>query len=278
MRPLEKLKKNGVSYTRAQVCPGDNDKTVDNFRKSIGPETKAIICTHASNVFGIRLPVERLCALAHSYGLIFVLDAAQSAGILNINMSDGYDIVCAAPHKGLYSPMGTGLMILSSEISPDTLVEGGTGSNSLSPVQPEDLPDKFESGTLNYPGISGIFEGIGFVKKKGIDRIRRHELSLIRRLYRSIEGNPKIILYTSEPDDESFVPVISFNIRDRHSEETAGILQKNGFAVRAGLHCAPAAHEAMGTLDTGTVRISPSVFTTQGDIDRLIYKLREVSR
>ena len=274
MRPLEKLKSSGVSYTKAAVVPGDDDKTVDNFRRSIRSDTKALICTHASNVFGIRLPVERLCALAHAYGLLFVLDAAQSAGIAGVNMDHGYDIVCIAPHKGLYSPMGTGLMILSEGISPDTLIEGGTGSNSLSPSQPEELPDKFESGTLNFPGISGMYEGIRFVMSRGEERIRKHEMQLIQRLYRELKKDPGIILYTDEPDESSFVPVLSFNIRDAHSEQTARLLDRNGIAVRAGLHCAPCAHEAMGTLETGTVRISPSSFTTERDIERGIYVLR----
>ncbi len=273
MRPLEKLRSRGVTYSAADVCIGDNDRTIDNFRKCIKSDTKAIICTHASNVFGIRLPAERLCALAHAYGLVFILDAAQSAGIIPVNMEDGYDIVCAAPHKGLYAPMGTGLMILSDSISPDTLIEGGTGSNSLSQVQPEELPDKFESGTLNYPGISGIYEGISFVKRKGISKICKHEISLLAKLFNALQKMPGIILYTPEPSDENFVPVLSFNIKNRHSEETARHLQKYGIAVRAGLHCAPCAHRSIGTLDTGTVRISPSAFTSERDIEKTIFAL-----
>ena len=277
MRPLERLRDRGVTYSTADVCIGDNDRTVDNFRKCISSDTKAIICTHASNVFDIRLPAERLCALAHAYGLIFILDAAQSAGVIPLSMDDGYDIVCAAPHKGLYSPMGTGLMILSESVSPDTLIEGGTGSNSLSPVQPEELPDKFESGTLNYPGIAGMYEGISFVKRKGISRIHEYEISLITKLYNAIEKLPGVILYTPRPDTDSFVPVLSFNIRDRHSEETAAQLQKYGIAVRAGLHCAPCAHRSLGTLETGTVRISPSAFTTERDIEKTAYALSKLS-
>ena len=183
MRPLEKLKNSGVTFSRAKVFPSDNDKTIDSFRSCINKDTKLMICTHASNVFGIKLPVERLCALSHTYGIPFVLDAAQSAGICNIDLKDGYDIVCIAPHKGLYSPMGTGLMILNKDISPETLIEGGTGSNSLLSYQPEDLPDKFESGTVNYPGIAGMGEGMRFVKAKGIKKISDHEFRLITKLW-----------------------------------------------------------------------------------------------
>lgn len=271
IRPIEKLKDKGVTYTKAKVSMTDDDETVDNFRKCINQNTKVIICTHASNVFGIRLPVERLSALAHSYSIPFVLDAAQSSGVIPIRINaDKYDIVCAAPHKGLYAPMGTGLMILGSNINPDTLIEGGTGSNSLSPQQPEDLPDKFESGTINYPGIAGMNEGIRFVENKGINKISDHEFYLIKKLYHSLERNKKAILYTPCPEPEHFVPILSFNINGLHSEETAEHLKKNGIAVRAGLHCAPSAHEAFGTTETGTVRVSPSAFTTEMDIYRLV--------
>ena len=286
IRPLEKLKSKGVTFTKAKVSMTDDDETVDNFRKCINQNTKAIICTHASNVFGIRLPVERLSALAHSYALPFILDAAQSAGVIPIRMnngntdmipeSDNYDIICAAPHKGLYAPMGTGLMMLGNNTNPDTLIEGGTGSNSLSPQQPDELPDKFESGTLNYPGIAGMNEGIRFVEAKGIGRISRHEFELIKKLYHSLERNKNVLLYTPCPEPEHFVPVLSFNISGLHSEETAEHLKKNGIAVRAGLHCAPSAHEAFGTTETGTVRISPSAFTTDADIFRLIKAVNSV--
>lgn len=276
MRPLEKLKSQGVTFTKAKVFINNNDKTVDSFRNCINENTKLIVCTHASNVFGLKLPARRLCALAHTYGIPFVLDAAQSAGVTNVNLTDdGYDIVCAAPHKGLYSPMGTGLLLLNKNISPDTLTEGGTGSNSLLPHQPEELPDKFESGTVNYSGIAGMGEGIRFVRNKGIDRISAHEFKLISRLWERLSKINNIILYTPCPEPEHFVPILSFNIKDKHSEETAAFLHKNGFAVRAGLHCAPSAHQAFGTTETGTVRISPSVFTTERDIDRLVFTIKQ---
>lgn len=270
MRPLEKLGSIGVSYTKARVFAGDNDKTLDSFRHAINRNTKMIICTHASNVWGIRLPVERLCALAHSYGLMFVLDAAQSAGVLPVNMQDGYDVVCCAGHKGLYGPMGTGLMLLRDGVLPDTLTEGGTGSNSFSLAQPEELPDRYESGTPDYPGIAGLGAGIDFVRKMGTDRIFSHELSLVSALYERLSAQKGIILCTPPPAAASCAPVLSFNIEGLHSEETAAILAKNGIAVRAGLHCSPCAHEAMGTADTGAVRISPSVFTSRSDIMKLV--------
>lgn len=273
MRPLERLKNKGISYTKADVFIGDDDKTTDSFRHSINAKTRLIICTQASNVWGIRLPIERLCALAHAYGLLFIVDAAQSAGVIPIDMHEGYDVLCAAGHKGLYGPMGTGLMILSGNNTMQTIIEGGTGSNSYSLEQPGDLPDRFESGTPNFPGIMGFKSGIEFVGSRKIEKIAEHEFRLIRYLYGKLEKMPKIKLYTPMPDDRYFVPVLSFNADGYDSEEVAAILNKNNIAVRAGLHCAPCAHEAMGTLDCGAVRISPSAFTKPNEIDRLIYVL-----
>lgn len=275
MRPLEAMRNEGVSRAAAPAVIGDNDRTVDNFRRCIRADTKAIICTHASNVWGVRLPIERLCALAHAYGLVMIVDAAQGAGVLPLDMSEGYDIVCCAGHKGLYGPMGTGLMLLgNADIPPLTF--GGTGSNSVSLVQPEELPDRFESGTPNLSGIAGLEAGLKFISAKGRQRILTHEMSLIQRAYRGLSGMDRVRLYTPEPSEESFAPVLSFNVDGKDSEEVAGALARAGIAVRAGLHCAPAAHSAMGTLDTGAVRISVSAFNTPRDIDRLLSEVKKL--
>lgn len=277
MRPLEKLSGIGVKYTKARIFAGDDDSTIDSFRRAINKDTRMIVCTHASNVWGIRLPVERLCALAHTYGLLFVLDAAQSAGVLPLSMADGYDVVCCAGHKGLYGPMGTGLMLLSEGVDPDTLTEGGTGSNSFSLVQPEDLPDRYESGTPDLSGIAGLGAGIGFVMGKGREKISSHEFSLITRLYDRLNGKRGVVLYTDRPSEEYSVPVLSFNIEGMHSEEAAAALGRKGIAVRAGLHCAPCAHEFMKTEEIGAVRISPSVFTARSEIDRTAQAVIELA-
>ncbi|MBR2177315.1 MAG: aminotransferase class V-fold PLP-dependent enzyme [Clostridia bacterium] len=276
MRPLETLRAKGIDITKAEAFAADDEKTVDSFRHSINAKTKMIICTHASNVWGIRFPIERLCALAHAYGLIFITDAAQSAGIVPISMNDGYDIVCTAGHKGLYGPMGTGIMLLSENIMPATIIEGGTGSNSVSLLQPEDLPDRYESGTPNLPGIAGLKAGIDFIRSKGTESVAQHEFRLIGELYRAFEKLPNIRLYTPFPDPEHFVPVLSFNVEGYDSEDIAAFLNNHGIAVRAGLHCAPSAHEAFGTLSTGAVRISPSVFTRHSDIERLVFTIKKL--
>ena len=279
MRPLECLKKTGVTYSEVQVYPFDNDRTVDSFRKSINSRTKMIVCTQASNVWGIRLPVERLAALAHEYGLLIAVDAAQSAGVIPIDLKDSkVDYLCLAGHKGLYGPMGTGMLIINSGTVPESLIEGGTGSNSLSFEQPDELPDRLESGTPNVSGIAGLRAGMEFVMQNTPEKIAAHEFMLIKRLYRGLSSMKGIELYLPEPAPDFFVPILSFNFEGADSETAASVLNRHGIAVRAGLHCSPLAHKMAGTLERGAVRISPSIFTSPSDIDRTLSAVSAVRK
>lgn len=274
MRPLHKLQEKGISYSVAAVVAGDNDSTVNNFRRAINAHTRMIVCTHASNVWGIRLPVERLAVLAHEYGLLIAVDAAQSAGVLPIDLADSrIDYLCVAGHKGLYGPMGTGMLIVNSTVIPDTLTEGGTGSHSLMTEQPEELPDKLESGTPNVSGIAGLRAGIEFVARQTAEAIAQHEFMLIQRLYRGLAADKRIQLYVPEPKPPDYVPLLSFNIKDTDSETAAQALNRSGFAVRAGLHCSPMAHRKMATEEIGAIRVSPSYFTQPMEIDRFLARL-----
>ena len=271
LRPLEKLKERDISYTVARVADGDDEQTLMNFRSAIQSNTKLLVCTHASNVFGVRLPVERLCALFREYGILTCVDSAQTAGIVPIDLKgSAINYLCFAGHKGLYGPMGTGGFVINCGRIPDSLTEGGTGSNSEQSAQPPILPDKFESGTPNLAGIAGLKSGIDFVNSNGIDKTGEREMQLIRNAYKALEKFPHVKLYTELPDSEKNVPVLSFNIDGRDSEEVSEILNKRyNIAVRAGLHCAMLAHKSKNTLNTGTVRIVPSVFSTENDIMRL---------
>ena len=276
-RPLYALSKAGVEVTEAQVFPGDNDATVDSFRKALRSNTRLIACTHASNVWGIRLPVERIAALGHEYRIPIAVDCAQSAGVLPIDMGDsGIDYLCIAGHKGLYGPMGTGMLITAQGSGLATLVEGGTGTNSAEPGQPLSMPDRMESGTQNMPGIAGLRAGIEFVRSRGAETIFRHESALMQRLYRRLSSMKQIRLYTAEPDPRYYVPVLSFNVGDLPSEEVGRKLNGYGIAVRTGLHCAPAAHRFCGTLERGAVRVCPSAFTRREEIDRLAQVLSAI--
>lgn len=278
-RPLSALKQIGVTFTEAKVYPEDNDATLNSFRQAITENTKLIACMHASNVCGAKLPVERIAALAHVYDIPILVDAAQSAGIVPIDVSQsGIDYLCISGHKGLYGPMGTGLLITSKGDSLSTIIEGGTGTNSISYLQPQNMPDKFESGTPNVSGIIGLRAGVEYIQKKGMDNIARQEHRLIEYLYDELCNIKGIELYMPKPIKKYFVPLISFNFKEKDSETVAAFLNKFGIGVRAGLHCAPSAHKFLGTIDRGTVRVCPSIFTTENEIKSIVKVLRQFSR
>ena len=277
VRPLHSLKELGVFADEAAVT-GDSAATLENFKEAIKPETKAIVCTHASNVTGEIMPIAELGELCRQRGLIFIVDAAQTAGVLPIHMEKaGIHILCAAPHKGLLSPMGLGLLISRVPL-PQTIIQGGTGSLSLSPEQPQELPERIESGTLNLPAIAGLSAALDILASKGTDASYRRELNLARFAYKSLASIPRVTLYTPPPEYGKNVPVISFNISGLGSAETAEKLSRMGIATRGGLHCAPKAHKTLGTEDIGTVRISFSYFNTMAEVAALTSAVRQISK
>ncbi len=278
VRPLEHMKRYGVTYSVADFVEGDDDATLNNFRKAIQANTKLVVCTGASNVFGMRLPVERLAAMCRIYHILFCVDAAQTAGVVPVNMQDsGIDFLCTAGHKGLYGPMGTGILAVNSDIHPDSLMQGGTGSMSMSLQQPETLPDKYESGTPNLPGIAGLNEGIKFVLARGEQQLLNDEIRKAQRLFDGLSHLPGVILYTERPAINTHTPVISFNIQNHDSEEVAALLgDRFNIAVRAGLHCAPLAHRFYHTEDSGTVRAVMSAFTKPVQIEYFISSVNKI--
>lgn len=280
LRPLEALKGRGVSYSVARAAEGDDEQTINNFRRALQSDTKLVVCTHASNVFGLRLPVERIAALCRIYHIPFCLDAAQSAGVLPISLRDScIDYLCTAGHKGLYGPMGTGLLLVNSERLPYSLIQGGTGSLSAQREQPSMLPDCFESGTPNLPGIAGLDAGLRFVMQQGVPGIEQRELRLAQRLYDNLGKCDGVQLYTKRPEARTHAPVISFNVGELDSEEVASVLNdRYGIAVRAGLHCAPLAHEHYGTQYRGTVRAVVSVFNNAAQVERLSEAIKKISK
>ena len=276
MRPLEKLKKQGVHIDIAETYPDDKEATVRSFSRLINTNTKLVICTAASNVIGLKMPIKEIGMMCKQFGISFCVDAAQLAGVCDINMKEcNIDYLCIAAHKGLYAPMGTGVLI-TKDNRLDTIIEGGTGTASIMLDQPNDLPEMLESGTINVPGIIGLGAGIDFVKSKGFDKIYNHEMGLVKRLYKQLKSTPGVKLYTPEPDD-NYAPVLSFNINGLNSVDSASKLNSLGFATRAGLHCAPFAHKRIGTIESGTVRICPSVFTSGQDIDKFAAAVRQIS-
>lgn len=275
-RPLESLKDKGVTYSTFDYSYDDNE-TVDNVRNLIKPETKLVICTHASNVFGFRFPIERICALCHAYGILFCVDSAQSAGVFDIDVgTNQYDFICMSGHKSLYGPMGTGVLILNNRnLKP--LLYGGTGTESVKKSQPEGLPEKFESGTQNMNGISGLKAGVDFVKNRGIKNIYNHEYKLAKRLFNGLANNRKVITYNKSFDYGKVAPVVSFNIDGVYSEDLVAKLNKYGIMTRGGLHCSPLAHTTMNTIENGTVRVVPGAFNTINDINYLLNVIRKLT-
>ncbi len=271
VRPLWAIP--GVHRWDVATWTPDDEEMIERFRRLIRPDTKLLLCTHASNVFGVTLPIRKLGELAHQHGLLFCVDAAQTAGVLPIDMeADRIDYLCVAPHKGLYAPMGTGLLLCREPDRLPALVQGGTGSYSLQPDQPKELPDRLESGTSNVPGICGLRAGLAFVKQMGRERIYTHEIRCLQQVYDTLSQVKSIRFYTPRPVSGQSAPVLSLNVGELPSERLGEMLDARQLAVRAGLHCAPWAHRHFGTLGQGTVRLAPSAFTSENEV-RQVCKL-----
>lgn len=270
-RPLYKI---GAATQTAEVSLTDDNITVSNFERLISYDTRLVICTGASNVLAKVLPIAKIGAICRAKGVPFAVDAAQSAGVMPIDMKkQNIDYLCLAPHKGLYGPMGIGVLICEGPIE-NTIIEGGTGTASADPAQPDFLPERLESGTINVPGIMGTGAGLQFVRGIGTEKIYRHENELCSHLYHGLTKLGSVRLYTPEPKLGETAPIVTFNFNGKTSSETANYLNSKGIAVRAGLHCAPSAHRMMGTLESGAVRAAPSVFNGSSDITALINALK----
>lgn len=278
LRPIHALTVQGIiTYTVAETF-SDDEETVNAFRSCIRPNTRAIIVTHGSNVFGVKLPIARLAQLARQYGLYFAVDAAQTAGIEPIDVKGmQIDFLCTAGHKGLYGPTGTGLLITSCGKRLRPLAEGGTGSVSYDYLQPDFMPDRFEAGTLNTVGILGMGAGIDFIRQSGMERIAGFESGVARCVYEELCGVKGVRLYTPAPQHGKNLPVFSFNIDGLGSEETTAKLNEMGFAVRGGLHCAPLAHKKFGTNHGGTVRLSVGAFNTPDEGRQFAQAVRKIA-
>lgn len=272
MRPLTAL---DIDYTVVNIDIYDDNKTLNNIRNAIKPNTKLILCTAASNVIGKVLPIKEIGKICNEKGILFCVDAAQGAGVIDINMDEMcIDFLCIAPHKGLYAPMGIGILIVKKPIE-KTIIEGGTGTESLNFKQPNLMPEMLESGTLNLPGIMGIGAGIDFVKERH-NCFFNHETALVNHFYDKL-NNTSVKFYIN-PHVCKCAPVVSFNVDNVESEIVAEYLNKKGFALRAGLHCAPMAHKKINTTKQGTVRFSPSIFNNHNEVEQLIKILKNFKK
>lgn len=273
-RPAAELARNKkITLSIAQVFPDDR-RTIENFRSLIHDDTKAIVCTIASNVTGQILPYREIAQLCREKNICFIADGAQACGILDVSLNDGINILCTAGHKGLYGITGTGLLITDGKFSITPIIQGGTGSASSSLYQPDFLPDSLESGTLNVTGAMTIKAGIEFINRIGIERIFTHEDRICRSFINSLRKNNDIIIYRNP--ESSYVPIVSFNVKDVMPEKIASILAQQGYCLRAGYHCSILAHTQLGT-ENGSIRFAPSVFSNENDALRLAELVKNVT-
>ncbi|WP_130805428.1 aminotransferase class V-fold PLP-dependent enzyme [Senegalia massiliensis] len=277
LRPIKALEKFGVENTIVK-CDSEGFVKLDDIKKSIKNNTKLIVTTHASNVTGTILPVKEIGELAKSNNITYMVDCAQTAGVYNIDVeSMNIDILAFAGHKSLLGPQGTGGLYIKEGINIRNLKEGGTGSKSHELVQPSILPDRYESGTPNTPGIIALGAGVKYILDKGIENIRNHEIELLKFFINEIKDVEGVILYG--PNDVSKrAPVILLNIGDEDSSEVSYILDSVfDIATRSGLHCAPLAHKTIGTLERGAVRFSIGPFNTKDDIGKTIEAIKQIA-
>ena len=246
------------------------------YDKAVTPETDAVVCCHVSNVFGFVQPVEEIAALCRDRGVPFIIDASQSAGALTLDMEAlGAAFIAMPGHKGLYGPQGTGVLLWDGKASVKTLLEGGTGSQSMRQTMPDFLPDRLEAGTHNVPGIAGLLAGVRYVRDRGPENILLRERRLAQLAAEGLRRLPGVTVYANE-DLRHQSGVVSFTCQKMGAEELASALGEKDIAVRAGLHCAPLAHETVGTVDTGTVRISFSDHNTPEEVAEFLDTAGEI--
>lgn len=280
MRPLRELEKKGVEV-KVVLCSPQGDLDPVDIKRSIKENTKLIVLNHGSNVIGSILPISAVGAIARDYGLLFLVDTAQTAGCYPLDVKkDNIDLLAFTGHKALFGPPGTGGLVVGERVDIkklNPLKVGGTGSRSESEEQPDFLPDIYESGTPNTVGLSGLNEGVRFILKEGVDKIRQHEKNLITHLIEKLKEIPEVILY-GEDHLKDRVAVVSFNLEDKWPSEVGLRLDEEyDIMCRVGLHCSPAAHKTIGTFPVGTVRFSMSWFNTFEEVDQAIIAIRNIA-
>ena len=277
LRPLYALEKKGMELT---ILPADRKGCIhlEEMEAAIRPETKAIVCTHASNLTGNRNDIRHVGEIAAKHNLLFIVDAAQTAGVFPISMKkDHIDILCFSGHKGLMGPQGTGAICVRPGVHVEPLKVGGSGIQTFSKEHPQDMPAALEAGTLNCHGIAGLRAALGWIKETGMDRIREREQMLMWRFYDQVKDIPGVTVY-GDFSLKNRSPVVALNISGTDSGEAGMILNEEyGISVRSGGHCAPLMHKALGTEKTGAVRFSFSYFNTEEETDAAAHAVKEIS-
>lgn len=264
-RPLSRLAATRDVHVIRVPCRADGSLDEDAFRRALDPPPALAVLIHASNVNGALVAGPEVLALCRSRGVPVLLDAAQTAGLLSINVAEhDLGMLACSGHKGLLGPPGVGLLYIRSDLDVEPLIDGGTGSRSEEWVQPRHMPDSFESGTPNVPGIAGVAAGLEHLASMGVDALGAREMDLARYAAENLEGIAGVRVYRPAVRGGN---AVSFTVEGMSPVDVAMILGGSGIAVRAGLHCAPWAHQSLGTYPEGTVRLSPGWCTTQADVD-----------
>ena len=266
LRPLKQLESSGVSTTVIR-CDRQGRISVKDIRAAVRTNTRMIVITAASNVTGTRMPLEEIGRIALRNGILFMVDGAQGAGYMDLDVRRNHiDLLAVPGHKGLMGPQGTGFLYVKKGLELTPLVEGGTGTKSKELEQPRDFPEGFEAGTLNAPGIIGLGASIRMIDRIGVSAIRDHEERLVRKLQRGLEGITGVTVYGPEDPGEK-AAIVAVNIDGIDCETAAAILDERfGIAVRAGFHCSGLAHDTIGTGDIGCIRLCPGLYTSERDI------------
>ena len=277
-RPLRAMELAGkIRLTRIAA---DHGGTIDpdTVRNAITPHTRMIALTHGSNVLGTVQPIAEIGKITRERGITFLVDAAQTAGVIPIDIREmNIDLLAFPGHKSLFGPTGTGALYVGPRAKLRPWREGGTGGDSLTPTQPTDFPHHLEGGTPNVLGVAGLVAGLDFVEERGVEAIRRHEVELCDRLRAALAEMPGFEVF-GHADASRRVGALSFRCEALPAPELAGLLDQSfDIAVRPGLHCAPYVHTALGTAPDGLVRVSPGPFTTAADIDQLIDALKQIT-
>lgn len=280
MRPLEQMRRYGVSY---DIVPVDEEGNLeaDRLDQMVKPDTRAVIVTHASNVCGTVIPIQEIGKICQRRGLFFAVDTAQSAGTITVDMKEcGIDFLAFTGHKGLLGPQGIGGFLISERLNKEMepYIAGGTGSQSDSFLQPESLPDKYESGTMNLPGIVGLHAALDFLEETGIDVIHEKKMRLTGYFIEKVKEIPQVRI-VGRKDTENRVAVVSLDFLTMDNAVAAFELeQEYGIMTRVGLHCAPAAHQSLHTFPQGTVRFAFGIDNTTEQIDCCAEGIRRIVR
>lgn len=279
MRPLRTMERySGVEVT---IVDGNEmgEVSPDDIKKSIKKNTALIVCTLSSNVNGVIMPVTEIGRIAREAGVLFLVDASQGAGSISMDtVEQNIDMLAFPGHKGLMGPQGTGCLYVREDIPLKPLMQGGTGSNSEYPFQPEFMPDLLESGTLNTPGIVGLGCGVDYIAQRGIDEIREYKHKLVKMLYNGFEHIPGITQY-SVPEISRNSGIVAINLEGVDSTELSYVLDKEyNICTRAGFHCSPGAHRILGTRNRGVVRFSVGCLNTEDEIESTIYAVERIAQ